>query len=240
MTGRWMTDPRQTTAQPPRVSRPHTSPTGDGTRMQTDIALAAKHSWRTRPAGAGRRNIAGGVRHRADTHASAPQCGNPRHHLRRFHRSLQTTRAAVRERKWHKVISSFGASMGNAPDAIPTRLEAASSSTSSSRRSGARRLHQGRRAVAGSRVDLVRLTIGFAVMGGAPKPDISTVPKLKRALLDAKSIAYSGRQRHLLLDATGAEAGYRRAGAAEEQAHPERTGRHRGRAWRRRAGAGNR
>lgn len=92
----------------------------------------------------------------------------------------------------HKVISSFGASMGNAPDAIPTRLARgeqfdiiilAGPALDGFIKEG--------KAVAGSRVDLVRSTIGFAVKSGAPKPDISTVPKLKQALLDAKSIAYS-------------------------------------------------
>ena len=45
--------------------------------------------------------------------------------------------------------------------------------------------------VGGSRVDLVRSRIGVAVRAGAPKPDIRTVEGLKRALLDAKSVAYS-------------------------------------------------
>ena len=43
----------------------------------------------------------------------------------------------------------------------------------------------------GSRVDLVRSKIGVAVKAGAPRPDISTVDALKRALGAAKSIAYS-------------------------------------------------
>ncbi|HLX25294.1 MAG TPA: substrate-binding domain-containing protein, partial [Usitatibacter sp.] len=43
----------------------------------------------------------------------------------------------------------------------------------------------------GSRVDLVRSKIGVAVKAGAPRPDISTVDALKRALDSAKSIAYS-------------------------------------------------
>ena len=43
----------------------------------------------------------------------------------------------------------------------------------------------------GSRVDLVRSSIGVAVRAGAPKPDIRSVEALKRALLAAKSIAYS-------------------------------------------------
>lgn len=47
------------------------------------------------------------------------------------------------------------------------------------------------RVVAASRVDLARSSIGMAVRRGAPKPDISTVEALKRALLQAKSVAYS-------------------------------------------------
>ena len=45
--------------------------------------------------------------------------------------------------------------------------------------------------VSGSKVDLARSAIGMAVRSGARKPDIRTVDGLKRALLDAKSIAYS-------------------------------------------------
>ena len=45
--------------------------------------------------------------------------------------------------------------------------------------------------VRGSRVDLVRSSIGMAVRAGAPKPDISTVEALTRVLLEAESIAYS-------------------------------------------------
>ena len=42
-----------------------------------------------------------------------------------------------------------------------------------------------------SRVDLARSLIAAAVKSGAPKPDISTVEAFKRALANAKSIAYS-------------------------------------------------
>ena len=47
------------------------------------------------------------------------------------------------------------------------------------------------RVVAASRVDLARSSIGMAVRRGAPKPDISSVDALKRALLLAQSVAYS-------------------------------------------------
>jgi len=42
----------------------------------------------------------------------------------------------------------------------------------------------------GSRVDLARVGIGVMVKEGAPKPDIGSVEAFKRALLDAKSVAY--------------------------------------------------
>jgi molybdate transport system substrate-binding protein len=45
--------------------------------------------------------------------------------------------------------------------------------------------------VPGSRVDLARSFIGVAVRAGALKPDISSAEAFKRALLAAKSIAYS-------------------------------------------------
>jgi molybdate transport system substrate-binding protein len=45
--------------------------------------------------------------------------------------------------------------------------------------------------VADSRVDLVKSSIGVAVKTGAPKPDLSSADTLKRALLAAKSVAYS-------------------------------------------------
>jgi molybdate transport system substrate-binding protein len=45
--------------------------------------------------------------------------------------------------------------------------------------------------LAESHVPLARSIIGMAVQAGAPRPDISSVAGLKRALLQAKSIAYS-------------------------------------------------
>lgn len=47
------------------------------------------------------------------------------------------------------------------------------------------------RIVPGSRVDLGRSAVGVAVRAGAAKPDISSGDAFKRALLAAKSVAYS-------------------------------------------------
>ena len=44
--------------------------------------------------------------------------------------------------------------------------------------------------IAETRTNIVRSGIGVEVRAGAPKPDISSVEAFKRALLDAKSIAY--------------------------------------------------
>lgn len=98
------------------------------------------------------------------------------------------------ERATHnKLTTEFGASMGSTPDVIPRRLErgevidvvimAAPALEELIRQGKVRQ---------GSRVDLVRSRIGMAVRAGAPKPDISTLDALKRTLLAARSIAYSG------------------------------------------------
>ena len=47
------------------------------------------------------------------------------------------------------------------------------------------------KAIADSKVDLVRSPIAVAVKSGTPKPDISTPDALKRALLAVKTVAYS-------------------------------------------------
>jgi molybdate transport system substrate-binding protein len=52
------------------------------------------------------------------------------------------------------------------------------------------RLVASRKADAASVVNLARVGIGAMVLAGAPKPDVSTVEGLKRALLDARSVAY--------------------------------------------------
>jgi molybdate transport system substrate-binding protein len=91
-----------------------------------------------------------------------------------------------------KVVTAYGASMGNAPDSIPSRLERgepvdvvilAGAALDGLIKTG--------KVVPGSRVDLVHSSIGVAVRKGAAKPDISTADALKRTLLQAKSIAYS-------------------------------------------------
>ena len=91
-----------------------------------------------------------------------------------------------------KVATSWGASIGDAPTSIPSRLARREpldlvilSADSLDRQIAAGRI------IAGSRVDLVRTGIGVAVKAGAPRPDIGSADALVRALLQARSVGYS-------------------------------------------------
>lgn len=92
----------------------------------------------------------------------------------------------------NELVTEMGPSMGTTHNAIPVRLERgeaidvvimAGPALDGLIRRGMVR--------AGSRVDLVRSSIGMAVRAGARKPDISSLDALKRTLLAAKSIVYS-------------------------------------------------
>jgi molybdate transport system substrate-binding protein len=45
--------------------------------------------------------------------------------------------------------------------------------------------------VKGSKVDIVKSSVGVAVKAGAPKPDVSSADAMKKALIAAKSVGYS-------------------------------------------------
>jgi len=92
----------------------------------------------------------------------------------------------------HTVVTAYGPSMGETPQAIPMRLsrgEPADVLIMVGYALGD--LVDKNKVVAGSRVDLADSPIGVAVKAGAPRPDISTPESLKAALLAAKTIAYS-------------------------------------------------
>jgi len=92
----------------------------------------------------------------------------------------------------HHLVTVRGPSMGDSPEAIPTRLtrgEAADVVILDG--SAADELAKRGLVKAGSKTILAKSLIGMVVREGAPKPDISTVDAFRKALLDAKSIAYS-------------------------------------------------
>ena len=92
----------------------------------------------------------------------------------------------------HKIVTTFGASMGSGPNTIPSRLQRGEPADVVILAASAldELIKQGK-VVAGSRVDLVRSRIGMAVRAGAPRPDITSVEALTQTLLRAKSIGVS-------------------------------------------------
>lgn len=92
----------------------------------------------------------------------------------------------------HKVLTAYGPSMGTTTNAIPVRLERGEPADVLIMVGYALKdLADKGKVMPGSSVDLVKSPIGIAVKSGAPKPDISTADAVKRALLAAKTIAYS-------------------------------------------------
>src|SRR5690348_15105099 len=92
----------------------------------------------------------------------------------------------------HHLVTVRGPSMGDSPEAVPTRLargEAADVVIIDGEMVdtlGERGLVRG-----DSKVILARSLVGMVVRAGASKPDIASVEAFKQALLAAKSIAYS-------------------------------------------------
>ena len=92
----------------------------------------------------------------------------------------------------NKVVTAFGPSMGTTENAIPVRLSRGEPADVLIMVGYALAdLAKQGKVVAGSEVELVRSPIGIAVRAGAAKPEISSVDALRRALLAAKSVAYS-------------------------------------------------
>src|SRR5258707_12346621 len=92
----------------------------------------------------------------------------------------------------HKVLTAYGPSMGTTVNAIPVRLERSEPVDVLIMVGYALGdLVQKGKVISDSRVDLVKSPIGIAVKSGAPRPDISTKDAVRRALLAAKTIAYS-------------------------------------------------
>ena len=90
------------------------------------------------------------------------------------------------------VVSAFGASVGNAPDSIPSRLGRGETfDVLILSDAGLEAMVKAGNIQPGSRIDLARSQIGAAVRKGTPKPDISTVEALKKTLMEAKSVAWS-------------------------------------------------
>jgi molybdate transport system substrate-binding protein len=87
---------------------------------------------------------------------------------------------------------AYGPSMGNAPEAIPHRLERKEPADVVIMVGYAldKLIAEGK-VIPSSRVELADSRIGMSVRAGEPKPDIRSVEAFRKTLLAAKSVAYS-------------------------------------------------
>src|SRR5882672_11735899 len=103
----------------------------------------------------------------------------------------------------HHLITTRGPSLGDSPEAIPTRLARGETADVVILDGGsADDLAKRGLLRAGSKVDLARSQIGMVVRAGAAKPDIGSVDAFRRTLLNAKSIAYSDSASGIYLSTT--------------------------------------
>jgi molybdate transport system substrate-binding protein len=103
----------------------------------------------------------------------------------------------------HRLITTRGPSMGDSPEAIPTRL-ARGEAADVVILDGAAADELAKRGVvrAGSKVDLARSQIGMVVRSGSATPDIGSVEAFRRMLLAVKSIGYSDSASGIYLSTT--------------------------------------
>src|SRR6185436_14970003 len=115
----------------------------------------------------------------------------------------------------HKLVTTRGPSIGDSPEAIPTRLSRGEEADVVIMDGvGVDLLDQRELARPGSRMPLAESFIGMVVRSGQPKPDISTMDGLRKTLLEAKSIAYSDSSSGTYLSTIG----FKKLGVADEVA----------------------
>ena len=109
-----------------------------------------------------------------------------------FYRAYAELGPAFERASDHRLVTTRGPSMGDSPEAIPTRLARGETADivimdgESAEKLGGRGL-----VCADSKVELARSLVGMVVRAGAAKPDIGSVEAFRNALLAAKSLAYS-------------------------------------------------
>ena len=111
----------------------------------------------------------------------------------------------------HTLVTTRGPSLGDSPDAIPTRLARGEHADVLIMDGHGTDILETRGLIA-SRTPLAESFIGMVVRAGQPKPDISTVEALRKTLLAAKSIAYSDSSSGTYLSTVG----FKKLGVADE------------------------
>src|SRR3569833_4775985 len=117
------------------------------------------------------------------------------------------------------LVTTRGPSLGDSPEAIPTRLaRGEEADVVIMDGHGADMLDKKQMTKPGSRINLAESFIGAVVRTGQPKPDISTTDGLRKALLAAKSVAYSDSSSGTYLSTVG----FKKLGVADEVAGKSR------------------
>jgi molybdate transport system substrate-binding protein len=103
----------------------------------------------------------------------------------------------------HRLITTRGPSMGDSPEAIPSRLARGESADVVILDGGsADELASKALVRAGSKVELALSQIGMVVRAGAAQPNIDSVQAFRRTLLAVKSIGYSDSASGIYLSTT--------------------------------------
>jgi molybdate transport system substrate-binding protein len=109
-----------------------------------------------------------------------------------FHGVYSQLAPEFERRTGHHLVTVRGPSMGDSPEAIPTRLARGEAADVVILDGAAADELAKRGLVKGdTKVVFARSLVGMVVRAGQPKPDIRTVEAFKRTVLAAKSIAYS-------------------------------------------------
>jgi len=109
-----------------------------------------------------------------------------------FHSVYAELGPAFERATGHRLITTRGPSMGDSPEAIPTRLARGETADVVILDGGsADELEKQGFVRAGSKVMLALSQVGMVVRSGAATPDIGSVEAFRRTLLAAKSIGYS-------------------------------------------------
>jgi molybdate transport system substrate-binding protein len=92
----------------------------------------------------------------------------------------------------HRLVTTRGPSMGDSPEAIPTRLARGEFADVVILDGGAAdELAERGDVRAETKIDLAQSQIGMVVQAGAERPDISTADAFRNTLLEAESVGYS-------------------------------------------------
>src|SRR5437016_14145272 len=120
-----------------------------------------------------------------------------------FYRVYAELGPAFERASGHRLVTTRGPSMGDSPEAIPTRLARGETADVVILDGGsADELARRGLVQAGSKIVLARSLVGMVVRAGAAKPDIGSVEAFRKVLLAVKSIAYSDSASGIYLSTT--------------------------------------